>query len=62
MVEINRPTITVVALKGSTSQRFVENLASNAKLVTAKDYDTAVKMVLEDKSKFQYSLLLIVID
>jgi polar amino acid transport system substrate-binding protein len=49
MDELNRPTISVVALEGSTSQQFVENITPKVKLVTTKDYDTAVKMVLEDK-------------
>ncbi len=49
MGEINRPTITVAALKGSTSQFFVEKLAPKVKLVPTTDYETAVKMVLEDK-------------
>ena len=49
MDEVNRPNITVVALEGTTSQRFVENRASDVKLVTTLDYDEAVKMVLEDK-------------
>jgi polar amino acid transport system substrate-binding protein len=49
MSEINRPTITVAALKGSTSQFFVEKLAPKVKLVPTTDYETAVKMVLEDK-------------
>ncbi len=49
MGEINRPIITVAVLKGSTSQRFVEKQAPNVKLVPTSDYETAVKMVLEDK-------------
>ena len=48
--DIDSPNNTLVALKGSTSQHFVEGLLPNAKLVTAKDYDEAVKMVLEDKA------------
>ena len=47
--EIDSPDNTLVALKGSTSQHFVEGVLPKAKLVTAKDYDEAVKMVLEDK-------------
>ncbi len=50
MSEINRPRITVAALKASTSQSFVEKLAPKVKLVTTDDYETAVKMVLEDKA------------
>ncbi len=49
MGEINRGTVTVAALKGSTSQRFVETVIPNGKLTLTPDYDTAVKMVLEDK-------------
>jgi polar amino acid transport system substrate-binding protein len=48
--EIDSPDNTLVALKGSTSQNFIEGLLPKAKLVTAKDYDEAVKMVLEDKA------------
>ena len=47
--EINRATVSIAALKGSTSQRFVEKIAPKVKLVTTPDYDSAVKMVLEDK-------------
>ena len=49
MCEINRPTIRVAALDGSTSQRFVEKLAPKVKLVTTKDYETAVNLVMEDE-------------
>jgi polar amino acid transport system substrate-binding protein len=48
--EIDSPDNTLVALKGSTSQNFIEGVLPKAKLVTAKDYDEAVKMVLEDKA------------
>jgi polar amino acid transport system substrate-binding protein len=41
--------IKLVALKGSTSQAFVEEAMPDATLVTANGYDEAVKMVLEDK-------------
>jgi polar amino acid transport system substrate-binding protein len=46
---MNNPGVTVAALKGSTSQRFVERFAPKAKLVTTDDYDQAIAMVLEDK-------------
>ena len=49
MDEVNRPAITVVALKGSTSQSFVEKFAPKAKLVTTVVYEAAVQMVLKDK-------------
>jgi polar amino acid transport system substrate-binding protein len=47
--EINRPNVTLAALQGSTSQYFVERVIPKAKLVTTKNYDEAVKLVLEDK-------------
>ena len=47
--DINAKNNKLVALKGSTSQAFVEKAIPNATLVTANDYDAAVKMVLEDK-------------
>jgi polar amino acid transport system substrate-binding protein len=49
MGEINRPTIKAAALIGSTSQRFVEKLISKVELVLTQDYESAVKLVLEDK-------------
>jgi len=47
--EINRGNVTVAALEGSTSQRFVETVIPNGKLTLTPDYDAAVKLVLEDK-------------
>jgi polar amino acid transport system substrate-binding protein len=47
--DIDSPDNTLVALEGSTSQHFIEGVLPKSKLVTAKDYDEAVKMVLEDK-------------
>jgi polar amino acid transport system substrate-binding protein len=49
MEEINKPTIHAVALEGSISQRFVENLTPQIKLTTVKDYESGVNMVLQDK-------------
>ena len=46
---MNNPDVTVAALKGSTSQQFVERLAPKAKLVLTDDYDQAIAMVLEGK-------------
>ena len=48
--EINSPDRTLVALKGSTSQAFVEEIITQAKLVTTENYDEAVAMVIEDKA------------
>ena len=47
--QLNSPKTRLVAVKGSTGQEFVENAAPHAKLVTADNYTTAVKMVIEDK-------------
>lgn len=48
--EIDKSSITLTALENSTSQKFVETLMPNAKLITTADYESAVKMVLEDKA------------
>jgi polar amino acid transport system substrate-binding protein len=50
ITDMNSPDKTLVALKGSTSQRFVEKLIPNAKLLLAEDYPQAVAMVREDKA------------
>lgn len=47
--DIDAKKTKLVALKGSTSQAFVEKMIPDATLVTTDDYDEAVKMVLEDK-------------
>ena len=47
--EINRANLKLAALEGSTSQRFVERNLPEAQLTKTKDYDTAVKMVLNDE-------------
>ncbi|MEJ2730311.1 MAG: transporter substrate-binding domain-containing protein [Deltaproteobacteria bacterium] len=47
--DIDAKNIKLVALKGSTSQSFVEKTMPDATLITASDYDEAVKMVIEDK-------------
>lgn len=47
--QVDSPKTTMVALKGSTSQTFVEKEVPKAKLVLAKDYDEAVDMVLKGK-------------
>ena len=47
--DIDAKNTKLVALKGSTSQAFVETALPGAQLITAKDYDEAVKMVIEDK-------------
>jgi polar amino acid transport system substrate-binding protein len=47
--DIDAKNTKLVALKDSTSQAFVEKAIPHATLITADDYDEAVKMVLEDK-------------
>lgn len=47
--EIDSPSTTLAALKGSTSEYFVEQSIPKAKLVTTRDYDEAVDMVLRNK-------------
>ena len=49
--KMNQPDKVLVALKGSTSQMFVEQLLPKAHLVLAQDYDQAVAMVRDDKAK-----------
>jgi len=48
--KMNNPEKVFVALKGSTSQIFVEKLMPKAKLVLADDYGQAVAMVRDDKA------------
>lgn len=48
--EVNASDISLVALRGSTSQYFVESLIPKAKLLTAKDYDSAVDLVIQGKA------------
>jgi polar amino acid transport system substrate-binding protein len=46
---INSKDITLAALENSTSQQFVEKVMPNSKLVKVKNYDDAVKMLLDGK-------------
>ncbi len=46
---MNNPDMAVAALKGSTSQRFVERVAPKAKLVPTDTYDEAIAMVLDGR-------------
>jgi len=48
--DINEDNIRLVALENSTSQRFVEKRIPLARLTTTDNYDSAVKMVLEDQA------------
>jgi ABC-type amino acid transport substrate-binding protein len=47
----NRDGLTLVALEGSTSQAFVQGTLPKTTLLTAEDYDAAVKLVLEGKAQ-----------
>jgi len=47
--DINTPQTSLTALKGSTSQIFVEKLLPKAQLVLALDYDAAVALVIDGK-------------
>ncbi len=47
--EINKGDVRLVALRGSTSQIFVEEVLPKAKLETVADYDVARRLVLDGK-------------
>jgi polar amino acid transport system substrate-binding protein len=44
--DINSPDVTLTALKGSTSQSFVEQVTPKAKFIPVQDYDEAVRLVV----------------
>ncbi|MDJ0889607.1 MAG: transporter substrate-binding domain-containing protein [Gammaproteobacteria bacterium] len=46
---INQGGVRLTALRGSTSEVFVEELAPKARFTPAQDYDEAVSLVLNDK-------------
>ena len=46
---INNPNVKLAALKGSTSQMFVQRAAPNAKLVPIDVYDKGVDMLIQGK-------------
>jgi polar amino acid transport system substrate-binding protein len=48
--DINAEALTLTALEGSTSQKFVEVVAPKATLKKTKDYDAAVKLVLDGQA------------
>ena len=47
--EVNSPNTRLTALKGSTSQYFVEAVLPKVQFIPAKDYDEAVDLVLRGK-------------
>ena len=59
--DINTPKSKLVALRGSTSQMFIEVVLPNAKLTTTNTYDEAIQMVLDGRvdamfADYQYCL------
>ncbi len=48
--EIDRSSITITALKGSTSEKFVRNILEKTNYVAVDDYDVGVQMVLDGKA------------
>ena len=49
---LDSPKFKVTALKGSTSQVFVESVTPQAKLAAASSYDEALEMLFQDKVDF----------
>jgi polar amino acid transport system substrate-binding protein len=48
--DVNDASLTLVALGNSTSQKFVELLMPEAKLITTENYDQAVQKVIDKKA------------
>jgi polar amino acid transport system substrate-binding protein len=48
--EIDRSTLTITALKGSTSEKFVQTILEKTNYAPVDDYDTGVQMVLDGKA------------
>ena len=48
--EIDSASIKIAALKGSTSERFVQKALKNTTYIPVDDYDTGVKMVIDGKA------------
>lgn len=46
---LDSPTTRVAALKGSTSQDFVQTIMPKAQLTTTSDYDKAIQLVLQNE-------------
>lgn len=45
--DLDKPELTLVTLKGSTSEDYAKRVAPSAKLVTTSSYDEAVKLLLD---------------
>lgn len=50
LCDIDSPQTTLTFLKGSTSQSFAEKMIPKARTIPAKDYDEAVRLVLEGRA------------
>jgi polar amino acid transport system substrate-binding protein len=50
LCDIDSPQTTLTFLKGSTSQDFAEKMIPKARMIPARDYDEAVRLVLENKA------------
>jgi polar amino acid transport system substrate-binding protein len=48
--EIDRSTIKITALKGSTSEKFVQKVLEKTTYIPVDDYDAGVQMVLDGKA------------
>jgi ABC-type amino acid transport substrate-binding protein len=48
--EIDRSTIKITALKGSTSEKFVQKVLEKTTYIGVDDYDAGVQMVIEGKA------------
>ena len=48
--EIDKSSIKIVALKGSTSERFVQKVLEKTTFIGVDDYDTGVQMVIDGKA------------
>ncbi len=53
--DINAADITLTALEGSTSQALIESLFPAARLVTARDYDEAVGLLLAERADAMFA-------
>lgn len=50
LCDIDSPQTTLTFLKGSTSQSFTEKMIPKARTIPARDYDEAIRLVLEDRA------------
>ncbi len=50
VADINNSYTKLAVLKGSTSQNFVQNVVPEAQLITTKNYDEALNLLLEGKA------------